>query len=111
LTHIVDEYKQRFLQDTDFAITNFNLENNIEFANSRRIGESKPYNVQMRDEVRLTVTLEVVGDNHRPKPFDDFTDENFKLVSSKIHVEPLYPFGYGRTNVYTYELNYFIIKN
>ena len=113
MTHIIDEYKQRFLQNTNIFIKRFHIENDIEFSHMFINGATMPYHSEMRDQVTLTVELES-RDGNRPL-YNEFGDETFKLYSMETHVEPLYPYQLGNSyrmrNMYTFKLRYYIVKN
>jgi hypothetical protein len=111
LTHILEEYKRRFLQNTHLFINRFELENHIEFNHTIPNGATQPMVSEMRDEVILTVELETRFS--RPS-FNELGDETFRLVSMATYVEPLFPRNigtYGINNRYILKLKYFIIKN
>jgi hypothetical protein len=112
LTHIIDEYKQRFLQNTNFFIKRFHIENDIEFNNIIPNGATMPSHSEMRDQVILNVELES-RDGSRPL-YGELGDETFRLHQMQTHIEPLYPYELDRNrinNVYTFRLKYFIVKN
>lgn len=111
MTHIIEEYKQRFLQNTNIFIKRFHIESDIEFNHVIPNGDIMPSYSEMRDQVILNVELET-RDSNRPT-FDEFGDETFRLHSMQTHVEPLYPYRLGNSirNVYTFKLRYYVIKN
>jgi len=113
LTHIIEEYKQRFLQNTNIFIKRFHIENDIEFNNVIPDGDIMPTHSEMRDQVTLNVELET-RDGYHPT-FNELGDETFRICSIATHAEPLYPYKLGNSyrmrNVYTFKLRYYIVKN
>lgn len=105
VNHILEEYKQRFLANTDYVLTSFKLMQEILFNNIIRNGESRPCYTEFMDEVTLEVEFEVTGVMH-PDPYR-FSDRNFHLMSWETSVNM-----YDRLRtVHTYSLRYIIRKN